>query len=215
MIINSIFLPVTKSAGGLTFAKWKGKNTARARIFSNDSSTPPQIFQRARFRWVIFLMTLIGKDIIKLLWQVYEKNTTYTNECAKYNVPLQPNYVSKKIPFEAYAPNFKLGKGSLEQVALSGDQTYEQSTGIVTVNWSNIITGNGRATDKVVVVIADGEKLISKSDLTKTRADTTTTINMSIGSSGASMTVFISAYADDISGKRTVANGDAKDVTVI
>jgi hypothetical protein len=215
MILNSPFLPGTKSAGGLTLAKWKGKNTARARIYQNSSKSSKQIFQRARFAYVNNWAIFVGTSIIKLLWQKYEKNTTYMNEFNSYNVPLQPTYVDEATPFAGVGTDIKLGKGDLEQVPLSGAQNYDDATGDVTVVWDDTITGNGLATDKVVIVVTDGESLTVKTELTKTRTDGTATITMPAGLTGDQMTVYISAYRDSTAGKRSVALGDAADVTVV
>jgi hypothetical protein len=211
MIINSPFLPAVKSAGGLTFAKWKGLNTARARIFSNKSKTPKQIFQRARFNFLTTITNITGRTWIKRFWKQYERNTTYMNEFYRENVPLQPSFSDESTPFEGDAELVKIMKGDLEGVSFDGDQEYDDSTGDLVVVWDSSISGNGLSTDKVFVVVADGTSGVSETDDSTTRADGTVTVSLPAGLTVDNMTVFIGTYRELTDGSLRTADGNAVD----
>lgn len=200
MIINSPFLAARKSAGGLTFSKWKGLNTARARVFKNGSKTPKQIFQRDKFSFISLISQLMGKALIKSLWSQYEKNNTYMNQFFSYNLPLQPDFVNESTPFEGDALEVKITKGSIEPIGIIGDPTYNVATGAVEVVTDTTISGNGLDTDEIIAAVGNGIAGVSDIVLTETRVDGSVSLSLPAGLTPSECTVYIGV-------KRTLTDG--------
>jgi len=211
MIINSPYLPATKSAGGLTFAKWKGFNTARGRIFANSSRSPKQIFQRARFAYVQQLATLWGKSAIARFWKQWEKNTTANNELMRLSVPLQPVYVDDTTPFDPEGDKFRIMKGDLEMVAFDGNAVYTPATGKVVIPWTTPINGNGLASDKIYLLVLDGHTPMAGVNDTHIRSDGTGEVQVGKNTAGTMITAYIGVYRELIDGSIQTSNAVGKD----
>ena len=211
MIINSPYLPAIKSAGGLTFAKWKGLHTARGRIFANASKSPKQIFQRSRFAYIQMLATLWGITAIRRFWKQWEKNTTAANELLSLNVPLQPIYVDETTPFDPEGDKFRIMKGDLELVTFIGDAEYTPDTGIVSITWTTPINGNGLASDKIYLLVLDGHTPMAGINDTHIRSDGTGLVQVGKNTAGTMITAYIGVYRELIDGSLKTSNAVGKD----
>lgn len=215
MLIHSPYLPAIKSAGGLTFAKWKGLHTARARIFANASRTIKQIFQRERFKFVQTLAMFWGKTAVNFFWKQWEENTTASNELMHTNVPLQPTFVDPETPFSGNAADFMIMRGDLEKIDFVGNAEYTPATGEVAVIWDPAVKGNGLSTDKVYFLVLDGDANMAATEETKTRADASAAVTVGKDGDGASVTAFLGLFRELTDGSIRTANGVGKDVTAV
>lgn len=157
MLINSPYLPATKSAGGLTFAKWKGLNTARGRIFVNKSKSPKQLFYRDKFKVTTDFLKSLPKAFYEPMWSLLEKNTTYINERNRANLLRQPDFVDEETPFSLDPSQILLSTGDREPVASPLDTTYNATTGLYEWTWGTGISGNGKPTDPCIACMISTE----------------------------------------------------------
>jgi len=206
MLVNSPFLPAIKSAGGLTFSKWKGLNTARARVFKNGSKTPKQIFQRDKFAYLMSIRKLLLKVVLEGWWKPYENNTTYINEWLKANLPEQPVYVNDSTPFAGDLSKIIMSLGDLAECRLAGDQTYDTATGALSLNWSTTLSGNAEDTDLINIQVINLEEKYQENDDYGERQDGSGSDTLPTGMTATDIHLYCTPYRILIDGSVLFGN---------
>jgi len=171
MKLNGLFAKFTGSAGGLTFAVVNGQQIGKSKVISNKSQSVKQIFQRARFAYVLEQALALKISVVDYFWDQFKDTRSAINIYLGYSVERQTEYAAPETPFVPDWTKLKMSKGSLEGIEPVSTNIYVTATGLLTVAWNSDILGNGLATDKIFVVIIDTENGVYIINDTATRTD--------------------------------------------
>jgi hypothetical protein len=188
-ISSGLLGPVSGKVGNVVGATWRGIDYLRIMPANvSNPRTPGQLNQRAKFIMVLrFLQPLL--DFIKIGFRTWAVKMSAFNAAMSYNLR---NAVTGEFPdFDISFADVLVSRGSLR--AVSGVSSTSPQAAELQVQWDdNSGMGNALATDRVMVVVYNSEKMDVRYEMDAGfRSDGQATISLPASYSGDEVQVWL------------------------
>jgi hypothetical protein len=187
-IINQGILGgLSGKVGQVIGASWRGINYLRIYAVPSNPQTAAQTLQRTKFSHCVALAKSVLSTICNKFWENMFPQMSGFNALVKKNLPLCEEDGTLGV-------SNVISAGSLECINLSAG-TYNPGTGAVSCTFSPVCTGNGLASDKVVIVVYDRfERFSYVNDTGVLRSAGTITAALPAGLTAADLLAFAFVY---------------------
>lgn len=184
-ILNGILGGVSGKVAGVVGANWKGIDYLRSYAIPANPNTPAQQTQRGKLSWTVSLARLVLDSIINTYW------SPFATKMSGYNLFCRANLNSLQATPDY--PDAVMAQGNLEPVALT-QVDYDPATGNCNATYDTSISGNGLATDNMVLVIVDSANNVAfVDDGNYTRGDGSIAHNIGAGRTEAALKAYLFA----------------------
>ena len=170
---------------------WKGEDYVKVYAIPGNPRTEKQVYQRDRFSFCQLIASALLTAIVQVFWKQFEDSQSGYNAFISANILAQDDYDTGGPTFSGDYEKVKVTKGSLEPVASVTSATYDSGNEKIDVVWDDTVTGNGQATDKIIIVIWDSVANVAYVSTAKTRADLTETVTVPSGLTAANLKCYV------------------------
>lgn len=185
IVLQGFLGPFTGKVGGAVGGIWKGINYIKGYVIPANPNTVAQQAQRGKFAAVVAVAQALLGTLIATFWN------PFAVKMSGYNYFIQQVINSCSATGLLLASTI-ITKGTLESASSASAPTYNTGTGELDFSWSNVISGNGLATDEMYALVVNNtdNTVLFYGSVGTTRTDSGDTVVIEAGLTATELTLY-------------------------